>query len=99
MIRRIVLMKLNERADAAVIEVMQGHIAAIRDGVAEVRSYDLAPNRSAGGKGYNWAILASFDSEADMTRYKQHPLHQDFVASTDPYTEDFIAIDYELPGI
>ena len=94
MIDHVVLMKLNERADVAVIETMQVHVATIRDGVGEVRSYELVPNIAAGGKGYNWAILSSFDSEAEMERYKVHPLHREFVAAADPYTEDFLTLDY-----
>ena len=95
MIHRMALMKMNEGFDASVIEMMQTHVATIRETVNEVQSYELIPNVAAGNQGYGWIVLSSFENEADMEHYRTHPLHQAFIAAADPYTEDFIAIAYE----
>ena len=94
MIHRIALLKLNANADASVIEMLQTHVAAIRDGGTGARSYDLVPNLATDDRGFNWAILSSFDTVEDMERYKDHPLHKDLMAATGPYEEDFIPIGY-----
>jgi hypothetical protein len=87
-------MKPNDRADVAVVEMMQGHVTVIRDGVDGVRSCELVPNEVPGNKGFNWAVLSGFDNEEDMARNKAHPLHRDFIVATGPYEEDLIVIGY-----
>jgi hypothetical protein len=74
---------------------MQSHVAAIRAGVPEVGSYALVPNTAGGNKGYNWAILSSFASAADLASYQASAPHQAFVAFGAPYIDDFLILDYE----
>ena len=95
MIHHIVLMKLNPRADDTVIAGMRNYVARIAAELDQVRSYALVRNTSAIAKGYDWAILSAFDNAADMATYRVAPLHQEFVAFTDPYTADYLALDYE----
>lgn len=95
MIHHVVLLQINADADAAVMDEMQGHVAAIRAGVPEARSYALLRNAAGGNKGYNWAIVSSFANAADLAVYKASPLHQAFVAFGEPYIGDFLTLDYE----
>jgi quinol monooxygenase YgiN len=95
MINHIVLMKLNDRADDAVISGMRDYVAAIAAQLDQVRSYRLVRSTSAVAKGHDWAILSAFENEADIAAFRVAPLHQEFVAFTDPYTADYMALDYE----
>jgi hypothetical protein len=99
MINHIVLMKMNGGADAEVLARIQDYAERIRDQLREVRSYEIVPNVAGGSKGYNWAILSAFDNEADIEAYKVTPLHREFVAFCDPYTEDFLTLDYRAKGV
>jgi len=95
MINHIVLMKLNDAADDSVIAGIHDYVAAIAVQLDQVRSYSLVRNTSAVAKGFDWAILSTFDDEADLEAYRVAPLHKEFVAFTDPYTVDYMALDYE----
>ncbi len=97
MIHRIVLMKLNARADDDVIDRMQTYVGRIREEVAGTRTYHMAPNEGAGDGDFNWVLTSSFDNEDDMNAYRVAPLHQAFVAYCDPYTDDFLAAYYRAP--
>ncbi len=97
MIHRIVLMKLNARADGDVIACMRTYVGRIREEVASTRTYHMAPNKGAGDDDFNWFLTSSFDNEDDMNAYRVAPLHQAFVAYCDPYTEDFLAAYYRAP--
>jgi len=94
MIHHNVLMKLNDKANDEVIAIMQKYITQIRDQVGEVSSYSLVPNIAAGNKGFNWTILSSFNSIADIDSYKATPLHRELVSFCSPYEEDVVTLDY-----
>lgn len=98
MINRVILMKLNAMADEPVIATMQDYVARIGGEMEEVRAYHLAPNQSAGEGDYNWVLSAAFSDNEAMNTYRVAPLHQEFVAFCDPYTEDFLAVSYEAPA-
>lgn len=51
MINRVVLMKLNDRADNSVIAEMQAHVARIGAELEKARAYHLTPNEAAGHAG------------------------------------------------
>ena len=95
MIKHDVLMALTEEITPADETLMHELVDAIRADVGEVRSYELVRNVAPGAR-YNWAILSTFDSTDDIDAYKVHPLHQKLVACTDPYTTDFVTLDYEI---
>lgn len=101
MINRVVLMKLNDRADNSVIAEMQAHVARIGAELEKARAYHLTPNDAAGHAargGYNWVLHSAFDDEAAMNAYREAPLHREFVGFCDPYTEDFLIAYYHAPG-
>ena len=96
MIKHIVLMKMNDELDDKTIAGMRDYAARIREQIAEARSYDIVLNEASGSKGYDWAILATFATASDIQSYKAAPLHREFVAYCDPYTEDFLTLDYQV---
>ena len=97
MIHRTVLIKLNHRADTAVIQKMQAYVSGIRNEIGGTRTYHFTPNQAAGEKGYNWVLLSVFDDEASMNAYRAAPLHQEFVEYCHPYTDDFFVCFYQAP--
>lgn len=94
MINHIVLMNLNHKVDEDVVKELQSYGNRIREQIKEVRHYEIVQNIANGKKGFDWAILSKFDSEADMQTYKATELHQNFVAFCDPFTEDLLFLDY-----
>ncbi|MBL4757691.1 MAG: Dabb family protein [Rhizobiales bacterium] len=99
MITHIVLMKMNGGADEKFVARMQDYATKIRDQISEVQSYEIVPNVADGNKGFNWAILSTFANEEDIASYKVAPLHLEFVSFCDPFTEDFLTLDYVVPGV
>lgn len=95
MINHVVLLAMTEDIDAADAARMEELVEAMRTRIPEVRSYEFVPNVAPGAR-HNWAILSSFDTPEDVSAYKSAALHQEFVAITDPYTTDFVTLDYEL---
>lgn len=95
MIYRNVLFKLSAAADDAVIQKILLYVDRIRDEIPETREYRFAPNKAEKPDGFNWVLLATFDNEEDMNAYRINPLHLEFVAFCDAYTNDFIVCFYE----
>ncbi len=89
---------MNGGMNDTIVANMQRYADRIREQIDEVKSYALVPNEAGGSQGYNWAILSSFESEADIDTYKVAPLHREFVEYCDPYTEDFLTLDYHAAG-
>jgi hypothetical protein len=98
MINRVVLLKLNDRADASVMETLQNYVARIGAEIEETRAYHLTPNKAAENGGYNWVLHSAFADEADMNAYRAAPLHLEFVTFCDRYTEDFLITYYQMPA-
>ncbi len=99
MIKHIVLMKMNGGTNEKVVARMQDYATQIREQIGEVQSYEIIPNVAAGNKGFNWAIVSKFANEVDIESYKVAPLHREFVSYCDPFTEDFLTLDYVMPGV
>ena len=97
MINRVVLMKLNNSADHAVIDTIQSYVTRIRDEVKEARAYHFAPNKAADKDSFNWVLHSEFADEADMDAYRAFPLHKEFVEYCDLYTDDFLICFYQAP--
>lgn len=96
MIYRNVLFKLSAAADTAVLQNILLYADRIRDEISEAREYRFVPNKAAVPGEYNWVLLAIFETESDMNAYRVHPLHQEFVAFCDGYTEDFLVFFYDI---
>ena len=99
MINRIVLLKLNDKANQSVIADMQAYVSRIEAELEETLAYHLTPNEAAGDDGYNWVLHSAFADEAHMNAYREAPLHQEFVGFCDPYTEDFLVATYQAPAL
>jgi len=97
MINRVVLMKLNESADHAVIDTIQSYVARIHRDIKETKAYHFAPNKAADKDGFNWVLHSAFADETDMDSYRSAPLHKEFVDYCDLYTEDFLICFYQAP--
>ena len=98
MIKRVALMKLNDKADESVIAGMQSYVSRIGAELDEVRAYHLTPNKAAGDGDYNWVLHSVFADEADMNAYREAPLHREFVGFCHPYTDDFSIVYYQAPA-
>ena len=98
MINRVVLMKLNEKADSSVIAEMQTYVSRIGREIEQTQCYHLAPNEAAAKGDYNWVLTSAFVDQADMEAYREAPLHREFVAYCDPFTEDFLVACYRAPA-
>jgi quinol monooxygenase YgiN len=97
MINRVVLLKLNEKADASVMETLQTYVSRIGAEIEETLAYHLTPNKADGNGDFNWVLHSAFTDEADMNAYRAAPLHLEFVALCDRYTEDFLITYYQAP--
>ncbi|WP_420730781.1 Dabb family protein [Hwanghaeella sp. 1Z406] len=71
----VVMMKYRDGADAAFHEKVQEYCQAIQEACAGVLSYDYATNKATRSQGYDFAILARFESEDHHDAYQIDPNH------------------------
>ena len=74
-------------------------MARIAVEVPETQTYHLAPNEAASPDGYNWVLQGRFADDAAMAAYRAAPLHREFVAYCEPFTEDFLIATCRLPPV
>ena len=56
----------------------------------------LGRDASGRARGYQFALLSEFESDAEMRRYQDHPTHQDFLSFIRQRDCEVLAFDYEL---
>lgn len=97
MIHHIVLLRLrslDEHFHAGVAEC----ITQLRAELPFVRQYDFVRNGARRASGYEWAVIARFDSPEDHDRYQNSPVHRAIEDFMKPYIDDLIVCDAEADG-
>lgn len=96
MIRHTVLFKFKPefRADdkrkwIEGLDRMKGHIPGMQ---ALTHGSDIADQ----DRSFDYAIVADFDSMADINTYNTHPLHEPLKKYSFPNSEQILSVDFEL---
>ena len=96
MFYHIVMMRFNDRADAAFHRQVEAYSERIRRECRGLLHYDYGLNIAARAKGYDRAILSVFESSAAHEVYQVSALHQEMKTFMTPYFEDLVVCDTDV---
>jgi len=94
MIRHIVFFKLKDNSGANKTFV-KTRILSLRDKIKGVKQIEMGVNFSEEMRAYDLALLACFDTVADLQAYATHPLHLEVLAEIKKLVEKTRVVDYE----
>jgi hypothetical protein len=78
MIVHLVLFKLKPGIEAndARLARLAAEMDALRGKIPQVRDWEHGPNRTRDADAWDYGLRATFESEADLYQYFEHPAHQ-----------------------
>ena len=91
----VVMMRLSDDADASVHARIHEFVGRVRRELDYVRDYHFGRNVADRGKGYDWAVIGTFDTSADHDRYQVSTVHQEMKAFMTPYISDIVVCDFD----
>jgi len=95
MITHIVFFKLNEPS-AANISGTRDRLLSMWGRIPELRSLEVGTDLLRTERSYDLALVARFDSLADLQAYQIHPLHAgEVVPHVKSVCSSILAVDYE----
>jgi hypothetical protein len=92
MFHHVVMMRLQD-ADRAFHDGVRGYVERVRRELSYVRAYTYCRNEAARAQGFDWAIIATFDTRADHDRYQASGVHQEMKAFMTPRIADIVVCD------
>ena len=98
MFYHIVLMRLHD-PDRAFHDRVHGYAERVRRELPYVRAYEYCRNEASRAQGFDWAIIAAFDSSADHDRYQVSGVHQEMKAFMTPRIADIVVCDSDSAGV
>ena len=98
MIKHIVLLHWKEGVSDAQIAQVSAGFDALRTRIPEIISYSFGQDASIFRGNADYALVATFHTEADLKAYVAHPDHQRFMQDvTGPIMESFQSIQFIEP--
>jgi hypothetical protein len=97
MFHHIVIMRLQD-PDRAFHDAVHGYVARVRRELPYVRAYDYCRNEASRAQGFDWAIVATFDTRADHDRYQVSDVHQEMKTFMSPRIANILACDVDTSG-
>ncbi|TFD54451.1 Dabb family protein [Cryobacterium frigoriphilum] len=97
MIRHVVMFKF---ADTFTAPLQQQWLAGLDTLVGQVpglRSLSVGRDVLGSERSWNVALVAEFDTLAQVAGYATHPLHLPLIALSGPNCDDIVSVDYEWP--
>ena len=97
MFYHVVMLKLTKDADAAYHAKAAAFGDDFRKSAKGLVSYEYGRNVSDRNKGYDWAVVAVFETSADHDAYQVSELHQKVKAFMTPAIADLVVCDFQTP--
>jgi hypothetical protein len=94
MIMHIVLFKLKDRRPQDVAKARE-KLMELADRVPHLRSFEVGANIVHSERAFDLALLATFDSLADLQAYQVHPHHVQVWSQMRGLAETIVSVDYE----
>ncbi|CCO07446.1 Dabb family protein [Desulforamulus hydrothermalis] len=92
MITHIVFFKFK---DAAHIDRAKHDLLALKEKIPQIRHLEVGVDILRTERSYDLALIAKFDSLADLQSYQIHPAHQEVVKFIAEVRESVVAVDYQ----
>lgn len=90
----VVLFKLKDSSPQAAATAVE-RLRSLAGKVPALRSLEAGQNVIRSPRSYDVALIARFDSLADMQAYQVHPYHQEVLAYMQATSATIIAVDFE----
>ncbi|HNV70389.1 MAG TPA: Dabb family protein [Candidatus Ozemobacteraceae bacterium] len=94
MITHIVFFKLFDRSAESLCRV-RDRILEMHGRIPVMKHLEAGADIIRSERAYDVALVAHFESRADLQTYIDHPVHQEFVQFIRPLRESTISVDYE----
>lgn len=98
MLKHIVMFKLKEAAlgadKAENLQRVRWQLVALKDKLAEIKSFEVGVNVTNSGAAYDLALLSEFDSQTALLSYQSHPEHLKVAEFVQEVCESRIVVDY-----
>ena len=97
MLRHIVLFRFKPDTSQAARTAMADGLAELPSRIPQIRAWSQGRNVVQSDRNYDFALVADFDSLADMKIYQAHRDHQAVVAELIlPVVESLVVADFDL---
>lgn len=97
MLQHVVLFKFPQPLSAQAEAEMRSAVAAFPERVGEVTRLRFGADLTgARTDGYQYLLLTEFPDEASLQRYRDHPVHQEFLAWLRGHDANLLGFDYHL---
>jgi hypothetical protein len=81
MIRHIVLFTWTEDATVSQKAAVLAALRRLPGLIPQIRAYTVGPDAGINQGNHEFAVVADFDGEDDYLTYRDHPLHQEVIAT------------------
>jgi hypothetical protein len=98
LLKHIVMFKLKEAAlgadKAENLQRVRWQLVALKDKLAEIKSFEVGVNVTNSGAAYDLALLSEFDSQTALLSYQSHPEHLKVAEFVQEVCASRIVVDY-----
>lgn len=97
MLQHVVLFRFGQALSAAEEEEMRAAVARFPQQVGEATRLRLGTDLTgARTDGYQYLLYSEFPDDASLRRYRDHPVHQDFLRWLREHEAELLAFDYHI---
>lgn len=97
-VQHVVLFKFPEQLSPADEDAMRRAIGSFGEQIGEATRLRFGADVGGGGRtqGYNYLLFSEFPDEASLQRYREHPVHHDFLDWVAEHDASLLGFDYVL---
>ncbi|WP_435921746.1 Dabb family protein [Paenibacillus sp. DYY-L-2] len=95
MIKHIVFFKLKDTSPEN-LEKTAGVLRGLKGKVEQLRELEVGIDVIRSARSYDIALVATFESLADLDAYQVHPEHQKVIEYMNQVRESSVAVDFEF---
>ncbi len=98
MIKHIVFFKVAENITdkKQATEQIINTLSPLAQQIEQIKSYELGQNFSTSDSAFDVALVSVFETQEDLNKYRQHPIHIKAVEKIKPLISKTAVVDYEI---
>jgi hypothetical protein len=80
-LRHVVCFRFVPSATAEQAAALKAELEALPDAIPEIVEYRVGPDLGLNDDSWDFVVTADFATEADYRTYRDHPVHQELIAT------------------